>query len=153
MQCYKHREESAIAICSNCGKATCPDCCEDTGHGVACSSACEGELLDADNLKKRQAQAYGLGPKPPIPASVSTYFFFGVIATVAWNVEFPGASYRCRFRHQVQEFCTELLAQPHRHRSRSAASSHGGCYINNRAQAPALPFSPHPGDCCSRAEF
>lgn len=24
-------------------------------------------------------QTYGMGPKPPIPASVSTYFFFGLI--------------------------------------------------------------------------
>ncbi len=82
MQCYKHREESAIAICRNCGKAACPDCCDDTGHGIACSAACEGELRDADELKKRQAQAYGLGPKPPIPASVSTYFFFGLILSI-----------------------------------------------------------------------
>ena len=82
MQCYKHREESAIAICRNCGKAACPDCCDDTGHGIACSSACEGELRDADELKKRQAQAYGLGPKPPIPATVSTYFFFGLILSI-----------------------------------------------------------------------
>ena len=82
MQCYKHREESAIAICSNCGKAACPDCCEDTGHGIACSSGCAGELSDADELNKRLKQAYGLGPKTPIPASVSTYFFFGLILSI-----------------------------------------------------------------------
>jgi hypothetical protein len=82
MQCYKHREESAIAICSNCGKAACADCCEDTGHGIACSSDCAGELWDADELKKRQKQGYGLGAKPPIPATVSTYFFFGLILSI-----------------------------------------------------------------------
>jgi len=82
MQCYKHREESAIAICSNCGKAACADCCEDTGHGIACSSGCAGELWSADELKKRQKQAYSLGSKPPIPATVSTYFFFGLILSI-----------------------------------------------------------------------
>ena len=74
-----HREASAIAICRYCGKATCPDCCEDTGQGIACSADCEAELLAADKLKNKQKQSYGLGPKPPIPASVSTYFFFGLI--------------------------------------------------------------------------
>jgi len=82
MQCYKHREESAIAVCKNCGKAACPDCCKDTGHGIACSAACEGELWESDRLTKRQKQSYGLGPKPPIPASVSTYFFFGLILSL-----------------------------------------------------------------------
>jgi len=82
MQCYKHREECAIAICRCCGKAVCPDCCEDTGHGIACSAACEGELWEADRLKTRQQQSYGIGPKPPIPASVSTYFFFGLILSL-----------------------------------------------------------------------
>ena len=71
MQCYRHREASAIAICRYCGKATCPDCCEDTGHGIACSAECAAELWEADKLKSKQ--------KTPIPASVSTYFFFGLI--------------------------------------------------------------------------
>ncbi len=79
MQCYKHREESAIAVCRNCGKAACADCCEDTGHGIACDAICAGELFENDRLRSRQMQSYGMGPKPPIPASVSTYFFFGLI--------------------------------------------------------------------------
>jgi len=79
MQCYKHREESAIAVCRNCGKAACPDCCEDTGHGIACSTTCAGELWETGRLKNRQKQVYGIGQKPPLPASVSTYFFFGLI--------------------------------------------------------------------------
>lgn len=72
MRCYEHREEHAIAVCRNCGKAACADCCDDTGHGIACSSACAGKLWEAN----------GLGAKPPVPASVSTYFFFGLILAV-----------------------------------------------------------------------
>ena len=79
MQCFKHREESAVAICKHCGKATCADCCEDTGQGVACSAACEGALLESARLRDKLKQSYGLGPNPPMPASVPTYFFFGLI--------------------------------------------------------------------------
>jgi hypothetical protein len=82
MYCYKHREESAIAICRYCGKATCADCCEDTGLGIACGAACAGELWEAYRLNNRQRQSYGIGPKPTIPASVSTYFFFGLILSL-----------------------------------------------------------------------
>lgn len=82
MRCYKHREENAIAVCRNCGKATCADCCHDTGPGIACSATCEGELLETGRLKDKQKQSYGIGSKPPIPASVSTYFFFGAILSL-----------------------------------------------------------------------
>jgi hypothetical protein len=93
MQCYKHREESAIAICRHCGKATCSDCSEDTGHGIACSSDCAGELWETDRLNNNQKQSYGVGTRPPIPASVSTYFFFGLILSLVgayWTVTRPG---------------------------------------------------------------
>ena len=79
MRCYEHRDEDAIGVCKSCGKAACPDCSEDTGHGIACSAACAGELWETDRLKDKQKQAYGMGLNPPIPASVSTYFFFGLI--------------------------------------------------------------------------
>lgn len=82
MQCFEHRKESAIAICRYCGKAVCADCCEDTGHGIACSTACAGELWEAHRLAKKQQQSYGLGANPPMPASVSTYFFFGLILSL-----------------------------------------------------------------------
>ena len=82
MQCYEHREESAIAVCRNCGKAVCSDCYEDTGYGIACSAVCSGELWAQDELKKRQRQDYGLAPKRSVPASVSTYFFFGLILSI-----------------------------------------------------------------------
>ena len=96
MQCYKHREESAIAVCKHCGKATCADCGEDTGHGIACSSACAGELWEADRLNKNLKRSYGIGKKPPIPASVSTYFFFGLILSlvgVYLTVTRPGTDF------------------------------------------------------------
>jgi hypothetical protein len=96
MQCYKHREESAIAVCKHCGKATCSNCSEDTGHGIACSSACAGELWETDRLNSNQKQSYGIGTRPPIPTSVSTYFFFGLILSlvgVYLTVTRPGTDF------------------------------------------------------------
>lgn len=79
MQCYRHQERPAIAICRHCGKATCSNCGEDTGHGVACNSGCAAELQNTYRLTTRLKRNYGVGLTPPIPASVSTYAFFGVI--------------------------------------------------------------------------
>ncbi len=79
MQCYRHNERHAVAICENCGKATCPDCSDDTGQGIACSSNCTQELQESHQLKQRLKQSLGVGVNPPMPASVPTYFFFGLI--------------------------------------------------------------------------
>ncbi len=81
MQCYRHHERPAIAICRHCGKAACADCSEDTGHGVACNSGCAAELHEAYRLTEQLKHNYGIGRRPPMPASVSTYAFFGVILT------------------------------------------------------------------------
>jgi hypothetical protein len=96
MRCYSHREEDAIAVCRNCGKAACADCCEDTGQGIACCATCAGELWETDRLKNKQKQSYGIGASPPVPATVSTYFFFGLILSlvgVYLTVTRPGADF------------------------------------------------------------
>jgi hypothetical protein len=82
MLCYRHQEKNAVAVCANCGKATCPDCCNDTGQGIACSSDCAQEIQESCQLKQRLKQSLGVGVNPPMPASVSTYFFFGLILLV-----------------------------------------------------------------------
>ena len=79
MQCYKHQYREATAVCRHCGKATCPDCCEDTGQGIACSASCAAEIQDAYRLTLRLKQSFGIGLTPPMPASVSMYAMFGVI--------------------------------------------------------------------------
>ncbi|NOX70630.1 MAG: hypothetical protein GXP15_15675 [Gammaproteobacteria bacterium] len=79
MQCYQHHEKHAVAVCRHCGKATCPDCCNDTGAGIACSSDCARELQENHQLQQRLKQSLGVGTNPPMPASVPTYFFFGLI--------------------------------------------------------------------------
>ncbi len=79
MQCFRHEERAAIAVCKHCGKAACPDCSDDTGQGIACGQNCALEIQDAYRLTTRLKQTYGIGSTPPMPASVSTYAFFGVI--------------------------------------------------------------------------
>ncbi len=82
MHCYRHREDDAVALCQNCGKAACPDCCEDKGQGIACCWTCAEELQQTRRLNERLAQSVGIGSQPPMPASVPTYFFFGLILLV-----------------------------------------------------------------------
>ncbi len=79
MHCYRHNERHAVAVCRNCGKAACPDCCENTGQGIACGPTCAEEIRVAYRLKTRLKQTLGLGSKLPMPVSVSTYFLFGLI--------------------------------------------------------------------------
>jgi hypothetical protein len=79
MQCFRHQEHAAIAVCCHCGKAACPDCCNDTGQGIACSTGCAADIHETYRLATRLKQSFGIGSKPPMPASVSTYAFFGVI--------------------------------------------------------------------------
>ncbi len=79
MQCYRHEERHAVAVCRNCGKAACPDCCEDTGQGIACCWTCEEELRESYRVKDRLKQSFGIGSRLPTPVSVSMYAFFGVI--------------------------------------------------------------------------
>jgi len=79
MHCYRHKEKHAVAVCRNCGKAACPDCCEDTGQGIACCSICEEELRDSYRVKNRLKQSFGIGSSPPIPSSVFMYSLFGLI--------------------------------------------------------------------------
>jgi len=79
MQCYRHQESAAIAVCCHCGKAVCPDCCDDTGQGIACSTSCASEIQENYRLTMRLKQSFGVGMKPPMPASVSMYALFGLI--------------------------------------------------------------------------
>lgn len=79
MRCYTHSSKDAVAVCKHCGKGVCTDCGQDTGHGVACSRDCAHDIDQVRLLASRLRQAYGVGIKPPLPASVPTYFFFGLI--------------------------------------------------------------------------
>lgn len=96
MFCFRHQVRDAVAICKNCGKAACVECCEDSGHGVACCQTCLHELLQANELNSRLRQSLGIGARPPMPASVSTYFFFGLILVmtgVYLSFSRPGIDY------------------------------------------------------------
>ena len=40
MKCFTHIDTDAVGICSACNKGLCPQCTQDLGHSIACSSAC-----------------------------------------------------------------------------------------------------------------
>jgi len=79
MQCYRHQDRAAIAVCRHCGKAACADCCEDTGQGIGCSPDCAAEIQDSFRLRERLRQSFGVGYPQAVPASVFMYGLFGLI--------------------------------------------------------------------------
>jgi len=79
MHFYRHDEREAIAVCRHCGKATCADCSEDTGQGIACCASCAAEIQASYQLKGRLLQSFGVGSKLPLPSSVLMYAIFGLI--------------------------------------------------------------------------
>jgi len=82
VNCYHHTDRSAVAVCQNCGKAACAACSDDTGQGIGCSQSCADEIRSSHRLKQRLKQYFGIGTQPPMPASVPTYTFFGLILLV-----------------------------------------------------------------------
>ena len=56
MNCFTHRSLAAVGICKSCGKALCPDCAADTGHGLACKNACEARVLLTNQIVECQAR-------------------------------------------------------------------------------------------------
>ncbi len=44
MQCYNHRERSAVGICKSCGKGICQECVAEMPNGLACKGACESRV-------------------------------------------------------------------------------------------------------------
>lgn len=79
MNCFRHPDQTAVAVCRSCGKAACVECSDDTGQGIACSPACVAELQQRYQLEERLKQSFGIGRKPPMPATVLTYAMFGLI--------------------------------------------------------------------------
>lgn len=79
MHCYRHDDREAVAVCAHCGKATCTECGDDTGQGIACSEACTLELQSSYQLQAALKRTYGIGSKPPMPPTIATYLMFGAI--------------------------------------------------------------------------
>ena len=96
MHCYRHQDRDAIAVCVHCGKATCGDCAEDTGQGIACSEACTLERQATYQLLTALRRTYGIGAKPPMPPTIGTYSLFGAILLLVGfylTVTRPGIDY------------------------------------------------------------
>jgi hypothetical protein len=44
MNCFNHRDRSAIGICRSCGKGLCEDCVAEVQNGLACKGSCEARV-------------------------------------------------------------------------------------------------------------
>lgn len=79
MHCFKHQDQHAIGVCHHCGKAVCQQCCREEAGQLACSDSCVQATLLTQQLDSQLRQSLGVGIKPPMPPSISTYFLFGLI--------------------------------------------------------------------------
>jgi hypothetical protein len=80
MHCYVHQENIALGLCKNCQKAVCSICAKDTGKGLACSDACEKEVMETDQIIERSKLIYNIGKKSALPPSgIIFHFFFGLL--------------------------------------------------------------------------
>lgn len=52
MECFNHHGVAAVAVCKNCGRGVCEDCAADVGNGIACRGACEGRVIEANEVQE-----------------------------------------------------------------------------------------------------
>ncbi|HEY1264468.1 MAG TPA: hypothetical protein VGF06_13160 [Terriglobales bacterium] len=63
MKCFRHAAVEAVATCKYCSKGVCAECAKDTGVGIACSAACEGEVKAIQAMIVRNRKVYEFAPK------------------------------------------------------------------------------------------
>ena len=70
MECYKHKNESAIGLCKSCFKAVCRNCTIELIHGLACSEDCATDVNEYNQMNERGKIIYGIGSrKSNVPAT------------------------------------------------------------------------------------
>ena len=80
MNCFIHNESSALGLCKACNKAVCGECLIDTGNGLACSSQCEKEVLEINQIVAKSKQIYNIGTTGnSIPSGLLVYIFFAIL--------------------------------------------------------------------------
>lgn len=57
MRCFNHEKSEAIGICSNCGRAVCPDCVIAEPLGLYCSIACAEKGHQATKIMNMNLRA------------------------------------------------------------------------------------------------
>ncbi len=71
MNCFKHRELTAVGTCKICSKAVCPECVLEGDRDITCSPVCEEESGLFRQLNLRAFKLYGISEKPRgLPQSV-----------------------------------------------------------------------------------
>jgi hypothetical protein len=86
MNCFRHRNVVAIALCRSCGKGLCEECAIEVPNGVACKNSCEervafiNKMLDANRevmrVSNTQSRSHAL-------LTVVMAFVFAVFAVAA----------------------------------------------------------------------
>ena len=57
MNCFYHRDRSAVGICKNCQRGLCSECAVEVPDGLACKERCERQVLLLGRLVKGSEHA------------------------------------------------------------------------------------------------
>ncbi|MBK8187855.1 MAG: hypothetical protein IPK77_11785 [Cellvibrio sp.] len=80
MNCFEHKENSAVGICKACNKAVCSTCAKDTGNGLACSEKCEIEVSHLNQIVAKSKLIYNIGTNnTSIPSGILIHVFFSIL--------------------------------------------------------------------------
>lgn len=80
MECFEHANSPAVGICRVCGRGVCHGCVRDTGHGLACSDACEKEVMDGQLINLKVKRLYGVdGSRKVFPMVALMWTTFAIM--------------------------------------------------------------------------
>lgn len=57
MQCFYHRDLSAVGLCKGCGRGVCGECAVEYAEGLACRGRCEQAVTELITLIERNRRA------------------------------------------------------------------------------------------------
>ena len=60
MNCFRHEQIVAVAICKNCGRGVCSTCAKTNPNAVACSDACELEITQTAGRARRSYGSFDI---------------------------------------------------------------------------------------------
>jgi len=96
MNCFNHRDVSAVGLCKSCGKALCPDCWTELTNGLACKDSCESRVNRINRMLDSNAQVMRVAR-----LQLKSLGLFCIIAGIAfcalavWVNQTIGSSFAC----------------------------------------------------------
>ena len=90
MNCYLHRDTSAIGVCKYCMKGVCSDCASIVGTSISCKGDCEHKVAAINLVQEKQVGVVAVASfsQKAIPLIAVVY---GLYIAISWSgfFDFP----------------------------------------------------------------